>query len=87
MLDNVDELYYSSSTDKMKRKQIELYGKVSSKIYSLNPDLLHVLPKNAEFLPYMGQDLKSIQPKFIDSLDRPIRFGHAPSHRELKAQI
>ena len=82
--DNVDELYYSSSTDKMKRKQIELYGKVSSKIYSLNPDLLHVLPKNAEFLPYMGQDLKSIQPKFIDSLDRPIRFGHAPSHRGVK---
>ncbi len=82
--DNVDELYYSSATDKMKRKQIELYGKVSSKIYSLNPDLLHVLPKNAEFLPYMGQDLKSIQPKFIDSLDRPIRFGHAPSHRGVK---
>ena len=82
--DNVDEAYYSSVTDKMKRKQIDLYGKVSSKIYSLNPDLLHVLPKNAEFLPYMGQDLKSIKPKFIDSLDRPIRFGHAPSHRGVK---
>ena len=47
--DNVDELYYSSSTDKMKRKQIELYGKVSSKIYSLNPDLLHVLLRILSF--------------------------------------
>jgi len=82
--DNVEETYYSQATDQMKRKQIDLYGKISTKIYSLNPDLLHVLPKNAEFLPYMGQDLNSIEPKYIDSLDRPIRFGHAPSHRGVK---
>ena len=77
IVDNVKDKYYSAKTDKMKRKQIRLFGKISSKIYALNPDLLNVLPQNAEFLPYMGQDLRTIEPKYINSDHRPIRFGHA----------
>jgi hypothetical protein len=54
------------------------------KIYALNPDLLHVLPKRAEFLPYSHISLSEWTPVYSQLDDRPLRIGHAPSHRGVK---
>ena len=80
----VDEYYYSKKTDQMKKKQISLFGKIARKIYSLNPDLMNVLPQNAEFLPYMIDDLEKIEPSYINLNSKKLLIGHAPSNRDVK---
>lgn len=82
--DRVDDSYYSDASDDAKRRRINYYDRVSNKIYALNPDLLHVLPGRAEFLPYSHINLNEWQPKFNQLEDRPLRIGHAPSHRSAK---
>ena len=62
-------------------------GNVFSKIYALNPDLLHVLPGCAEFLPYSHIDLSEWTPVYPTRSNHPLRIGHAPSHRAVKEQI
>ncbi len=76
--------YYSEASDEAKRKRIEFYSRHAKKIYALNPDLLHVLPLNAEFLPYSHISLSEWSPVFNQTDDRPLRIGHAPSHRLVK---
>lgn len=80
----VDDNYYYPSSDRAKRKSIEFYAKKTSKIYALNPDLLHVLPESAEFLPYSNISLNEWVTNFNQLEDRPLRIGHAPSHRAVK---
>jgi hypothetical protein len=80
----VDKFYYSKKTDLMKRKQIKLFGRIAKKIYSLNPDLMHVLPINTEFLPYMIEDLNQIKPTFLNLDSKKLKIGHAPSNRSVK---
>jgi len=80
----VSDGYYSDDTDRMKSKQICLFSKYASKIYSLNPDLLHILPKNAEFLPYSHISLKEWQPFYTQLKSRPLKIGHAPTNRKVK---
>lgn len=80
----VDHAYYNSRSDKFKRKKIKRISKFASKIYALNPDLLHVLPKSSEFLPYSHIDLQEWQPLYPDPLGRPLRILHAPSNRAVK---
>ena len=63
--------------DQMKKKQIKLFGKIARKIYSLNPDLMHVLPQDAEFLPYMMEDLEKIEASFINLNSEKLIIGHA----------
>jgi glycosyltransferase involved in cell wall biosynthesis len=46
----------------------------------LNPDLLHVLPKNASFLPYGHIDLNEWSPLPDSGNSRPL-VVHAPSNR------
>jgi glycosyltransferase involved in cell wall biosynthesis len=70
--------------DEMKRESISFYSKVADKIYSLNPDLLHVLPKSAEFLPYSHINLNDWLPVYIQNENTPLRIGHAPSNKGLK---
>ena len=82
--DEVDKYYYSKKTDQMKKRQINLFGKIARKIYSLNPDLMHVLPQSAEFLPYMIEDLEKIEPSFINLNSEKLIIGHAPSNRDVK---
>ncbi len=81
---NVDEFYYTAASDAARRKSIRFYAKKVSKIYALNPDLLHVLPDCAEFLPYSHISLKDWRPMFNQLEDRPLRIGHAPTHRGFK---
>jgi hypothetical protein len=53
--------------------------------YALNPDLLHVLPERASFLPYASFDPASVSPAPPASVSsRPLVFVHAPSHRGAK---
>lgn len=83
-VDRVGPFYYTKASDEMKRKQISLFSKFATKIYALNPDLLHVLPSQAEFLPYSHINLTEWSPVYTQMNDRPLRIGHAPSHRGVK---
>lgn|GEM_PF-247438 len=76
--------YYSGGSDRLKREQISLICSQCKKIYALNPDLLHVLPASAEFLPYSHISLQDWVPKYTQLEDRALRIGHAPSHRGVK---
>ena len=62
------------------RKKKIFLSQIAHKIYALNPDLLEVLPKTAEFLPY----LYSFKPEHSDfNIQQNADFiiGHAPTHR------
>lgn len=83
-VNQVGGAYYTPASDALKRKQIALLDKYCHKIYALNPDLLHVLPKRAEFLPYSHVKISEWSPVYSQLEDRPLRIGHAPSHRGVK---
>jgi hypothetical protein len=79
----VGDNYYSSESDKHKKSQIRLLDKFAAKIYALNPDLLDVLPKRAEFIAYNHVDPEvwegpSGAPK------GSLTILHAPSDRRVK---
>lgn len=80
----VEPGYYSAETDTLKRKQIAILTRLAQKTYALNPDLLHVLPRDSEFLPYSHISLDEWNPKYTQLEKRPLRFGHAPTHRGVK---
>lgn len=79
----VDDGYYDSITDNQKRRQIRKLRAISEKLYSLNPDLLYVLPKEAEFLPYSHIFFDEWLIK-ENSNTGPLKVLHAPSHRGVK---
>jgi len=82
----VDESYYSPVTDKSKRQRIKTFSEHADLIYALNPDLLHVLPMHAKFLPYAHIDLESWRCSHViseNTAERPVVI-HAPSHRGAK---
>lgn len=76
--------YYTAESDALKRRQIALLTRHCCRTYALNPDLLHVLPADAEFLPYCHIHLDEWTPVYTQSIDKPLRIGHAPSHRRVK---
>lgn len=76
--------YYTPQSDSLKRQQIQLLTGMAVKTYALNPDLLHVLPRGAEFLPYSHISLSEWMPAYTQLQDRPLRIGHAPTHRTVK---
>ena len=53
-------------------------------IFALNPDLLHVLPQRARFLPYANVDIHALIPVPRNSGAAPPVLVHAPSHAALK---
>jgi len=81
----VEPGYYSPETDARKRQRIASFAQYADRIYALNPDLLHVLPTQAQFLPYSHIDLRDWQPvdKGISESEVPVVL-HAPSHRGVK---
>lgn len=82
----VDKDYYSHVTDESKRQRIRTFSEHADLIYALNPDLLHVLPEEAQFLPYAHIDLESWRcPQFLsgNTSERTVVI-HAPSHRGAK---
>lgn len=77
--------YYSPWSDARKRERIAKIARFADLIYALNPDLLHVLPQHARFLPYANVDLAAwsyVPPRAASR--RPPVIAHAPSHRGVK---
>lgn len=72
--------YYSPESDARKRQRIARVARYADRIYGLNPDLLHVLPAQAHFLPYANIDIREWRPVSLERHDRPVVL-HAPSHR------
>lgn len=74
---------YSPRSDARKRARIALFGKYADVIYTVNPDLLYVLPQQARFLPYSHVDPRVWQP-VAKAVDGPPIVVHAPSNRRVK---
>jgi glycosyltransferase involved in cell wall biosynthesis len=73
--------YYTPESDARKRRRIATFGRYAHGIFALNPDLLHVLPRQAEFLPYAHVDLSDWRPPGAPTPgDRPL-VVHAPTWR------
>jgi hypothetical protein len=82
----VEPGYYTAESDEDKRQRISRFAKYADKIYALNPDLLHILPPQAEFLPYASVNLNEWTPSEVAgdvSGARPVVL-HAPTHRGAK---
>ncbi|MFQ5734169.1 MAG: glycosyltransferase family 1 protein [Planctomycetaceae bacterium] len=76
---------YTPESDRRKRLQIATVGRYADQIFALNPDLLHVLPKDAAFLPYANLDVhaaRRVAPPLADG--RPPVVLHAPTNRAMK---
>jgi hypothetical protein len=81
----VETGYYAHASDERKRWRIRMFDKHADRIYALNPDLLRVLPKRAQFLPYAHIDLREWRP--VTHREKPSRTPvvvHAPTHRGVK---
>ncbi|MGE0767627.1 MAG: glycosyltransferase [Hyphomicrobiaceae bacterium] len=77
--------YYVPNSDHWKRRTIDTFARYVPVQYALNPDLLHVLPRSARFMPYASLDPARVTwlPPPADTT-RPVAFAHAPSHRGAK---
>lgn len=81
----VEATYYSPRTDQHKRWRIAQFAAYADRIFALNPDLLHVLPAQAQFLPYAHIDLNEWQPVRAQRATPEVPVVvHAPSHRGVK---
>ena len=58
-----------------------MFAKYADLIYTLNPDLCHVLPARAQFLPYAHVDLRQWQVVEKGCASAPPVVVHAPTHR------
>jgi glycosyltransferase involved in cell wall biosynthesis len=76
----------SPELDRHKQHLVEGFDKYADAIFSLNPDLLWVLPERAEFLPYTTIDLDEWvpEPPQPSGPGEPFRILHAPTNRGLK---
>jgi len=74
----------NNDQDLVKERRIKKFGRYAHKIFSLNPDLLHVLPSQAEFLPYTCVDLDEWQPSIKPRSNTPITIVHSPTNRGAK---
>jgi hypothetical protein len=76
--------YYPPGSDEQKRRAIARFDRHAHGIYAMNPDLLHVLPARARFLPYGHIDLDDWRaPRRTGNRERPL-VVHAPSHQGAK---
>jgi hypothetical protein len=76
--------YYTPESDMQKRSQISRLARQASGIYAVNPDLMHVLPPIAKFLPYGHISLQDCEPQYSQAKRQRFVFAHAPSNRQVK---
>jgi glycosyltransferase involved in cell wall biosynthesis len=77
--------YYTPASDSRKRWRMEKIARYADRIYTLNPDLLYVLPARAEFLPYTNVDLGLWSPASTQETQaKRLTLVHAPTHRGVK---
>jgi glycosyltransferase involved in cell wall biosynthesis len=74
--------YYTPAGDAHKRTRIARWARYADQIYALNPDLLHVLPAGARFVPYASVDPQAWTPVPPHN-DVPL-VVHAPTHQGIK---
>jgi glycosyltransferase involved in cell wall biosynthesis len=79
----VEPGFYTPAGDAARRRRIHRVDAYADAIFALNPDLLHVLPARAEFLPYANVDVRTWNPVPLDT-SRPPVVLHAPTHRGVK---
>jgi hypothetical protein len=77
--------YYTAEGDRNTRRRIAAFDRHADLIYTLNPDLLTVLPVRTKFQAYASVDVAEWQPlpRLSDRAARP-KVVHAPSHRGVK---
>jgi hypothetical protein len=81
----VDNSYYPPGSDEWKRRAIARFARHADGQLALNPDLLHVLPVGALFLPYASFDPASVVARPpIPEARAPLKILHAPSRRSAK---
>lgn len=77
--------YYDARSDSWKRLIIQRFSQYAAHQYYLNPDLGHVLPDTARFMPYASLDPRNIAPAPVQTgTAAPPLIMHAPSHRGVK---
>lgn len=74
----------NAATDESKAKRVELFDRYADAIFALNPDLLHVLPERARFLPYTSADPREWTPRFPVNNVGPFTILHSPTDRGIK---
>ena len=74
----------SGKKDMGRWKAIARMNKYAHMIFALNPDLLHVLPGRARFLPYTVAAWNDIASLPIQQMRSPLRIAHAPTNRVAK---
>lgn len=73
----------SPAIDRHKAHMVDGFDKYADAIYSLNPDLLWVLPERARFMPYATVDLREWRPEPLERRDT-FTILHAPTNRGVK---
>lgn len=81
-VDEVEPGYYSPEGDAAKRQAIATIARHVDGVYGLNPDLMHVLPAHAKFMPYASVDPAAWTP--APAANAVPLVLHAPSHRGVK---
>jgi glycosyltransferase involved in cell wall biosynthesis len=69
---------YPAEADAERRRRVARFERWADGIFYLNPDLAHVLPARARFVPYAHVDPRIWLPRPRDSARRPV-VVHAPS--------
>ena len=80
----VEPGYYTPESDARRRRVIEHFDAHADLIYTVNPDLLQVLPERARFVPYAHVDARGIRPSGTRQHSGPPVIVHAPTHRGVK---
>jgi len=73
----------SGRQDAIRKVKIKKVGEYADHIFSLNPDLLRVLPERAVFLPYTISSWYELRPEPLRPR-KPLRILHAPTDRRAK---
>jgi len=84
--DDVRELdtYYDASDDARKHVVVRRLVRAAAGVFALNPDLLALLPEDAEFLPYASVDVARLEQAAAPRETGTLRVAHAPTDRRIK---